>query len=169
MAQHLPGGLVNAVVRVGHTVHRPPSPNAGFVQELLAHLERHGWDGAPRYLGTDAEGREVLSFLEGHMAWAPTQPASVRSDESLAAVARLVRRFHDLTAGTPLAGTAEVVCHNDLSPSNTVYRDRPDGDRPPPAAGLRQLRPGRPQRPGRHHPVVAGPLLARHRGRRRRR
>ncbi|MGW3646342.1 phosphotransferase family protein [Streptomyces sp. NPDC000878] len=44
------------------------------------------------------------------------------SDESLVTVARLVREFHDLTAGTPPAGDQEVVCHNDLSPKNTVYQ-----------------------------------------------
>jgi hypothetical protein len=87
-----PRRFVNAVVRIGDTVHRPPSPDAGFVHDLLDHFERQGWAGAPRYLGTDADGREVLSFLGGHVAWTPTQPASVRSDESLAAVARLVRR-----------------------------------------------------------------------------
>jgi Phosphotransferase enzyme family len=130
MEQHLPGGLVTAAVRIGDTVHRRPSPNAGFVHDLLAHLERHGWDGAPRYLGMDAEGREVLSFLEGHVAWASAQPAAVHADQSLAGVAQLVRRFHDLTAGTPLAGGAEVVCHNDLSPRNTVYRDDGAGLRP---------------------------------------
>jgi aminoglycoside phosphotransferase (APT) family kinase protein len=130
MEQQLAGGFVNAVVRVGDTVRRPPSPNAGFVHDLLDHLERHGWAGAPRYLGTDADGREVLSFLEGHAAWEDRQPAEVGSDESLAGAARLVRQLHDLTAGTPLAGTAEVVCHNDLSPKNTVYRDLGHGLRP---------------------------------------
>ncbi|MFJ2814775.1 phosphotransferase [Streptomyces sp. NPDC087294] len=44
------------------------------------------------------------------------------SDESLVTLARLVREFHDLTAGSPLAGAQDVVCHNDLSPKNTVYR-----------------------------------------------
>jgi len=49
---------------------------------------------------------------------------------SSAEVARLVRQFHDLTAGTPLAGDQEVVYHNDLSPKNTVYRDDREGMRP---------------------------------------
>ncbi|MFD7863652.1 phosphotransferase [Streptomyces sp. NPDC059783] len=70
----------------------------------------------------DDEGREVLSYVKGHVAWEPCQPAGVSSDESLATVARLVREFHHLTAGTPLAGDQEVACHNDLSPKNTVYQ-----------------------------------------------
>ena len=35
---------------------------------------------------------------------------------------RLVRRFHDTTAGTTWAGAHEVVCHGDLGPHNTVFR-----------------------------------------------
>jgi hypothetical protein len=46
------------------------------------------------------------------------------------AVARLLRECHDLTAGTELAGDQEVVCHNDLSPRNTVYRRVTGGWRP---------------------------------------
>jgi hypothetical protein len=84
----LPGGFVNAVVRVADT------------------------------------------FIEGYVAWEKTQPTAVRSAESLAAVAHLVRQLHDLTAGTGLAGDHEVVCHNDLSPKNTVYRDLGEGLRP---------------------------------------
>ncbi|WP_055590667.1 phosphotransferase [Streptacidiphilus griseoplanus] len=38
-------------------------------------------------------------------------------------MARLVREFHDLTAGTSLADGTQVVCHHDLSPRNTVYDD----------------------------------------------
>jgi hypothetical protein len=126
----LDGGYVTAVVRAGDTVRRPPGPRAPFVRDLLRHFEATGWDGAPRFLGRDARGRDVLSFIEGHVAWEPSQPASAFSPPSLAAVAALVRRFHDLTAGTPLAGDAEVVCHNDLSPRNTVYRDAGAGLRP---------------------------------------
>jgi Ser/Thr protein kinase RdoA (MazF antagonist) len=64
------------------------------------------------------------------VAWEDRQAAEVGSDQSLAEVVRLARQLHDLTAGTPLAGPGEVVCHNDLSPKNTVYRDRGHGLRP---------------------------------------
>jgi aminoglycoside phosphotransferase (APT) family kinase protein len=126
----LPGGFVNAVIRVGDTVRRPPAQGAAYVHELLRLFERHGWPGAPRFLGLDEQGREILTYVEGHVAWEETQPDGVTSDESLARAAELVRRFHDLTAGTPLAGDAEVACHNDLSPRNTVYRDEGAGLRP---------------------------------------
>jgi hypothetical protein len=127
---YLPGGFVNAVVRVGETVRRPASARTKFVGDLLRLLGASGWSGAPRYLGVDDEGREVLSYLDGHVAWEPQQPVAVSSDEGLVTVARLVREFHDLTAGTHLAGDQEVVCHNDLSPKNTVYRLSSDGLRP---------------------------------------
>jgi hypothetical protein len=113
--EELPGGFVNVVVRVGDTVRRTRSPNAAFVERLLAHLE--GWPGAPKFLGVDDRGREILSYMDGHVAWQP----HAHSEASLAALARLLRQFHDLTAGTDLAGDQEVVCHNDLSPKNTVY------------------------------------------------
>lgn len=126
----LPGGFVNDVVRVGDTVRRQPGSRAGFVRELFGLLERAGWTGAPRFLGVDERAREILTFLDGHVAWEPEQPPEVGSEQSLAAVATLVRQFHDLTAGTPLAAGSEVVCHNDLSPKNTVYRDQGAGLRP---------------------------------------
>ncbi|MFI0409197.1 phosphotransferase [Actinomadura sp. 3N508] len=126
----LPGGLVNVSVRVGDTVRRRPGTDAEFVHRLLGLLERGGWDGAPRFLGMDERGREVLSFVDGHVAWEPVQPPEVDSDESLMRVAELVREFHDLTAATDLARDEEVVCHNDLSPKNTVYRDLGAGLRP---------------------------------------
>lgn len=125
--QSLPGGFVTAVVRIGNTVRRSQPEDPGYVHAVLEWFERQGRDWAPRFLGTDELGREVLSFIDGHVAWESAQPPSVTSDASLARVARLVREFHDLTAGTPLAGGAEVTCHNDLSPRNTVYRDSGTG------------------------------------------
>ncbi|CAM5455702.1 hypothetical protein FMM49_08970 [Streptomyces rimosus subsp. rimosus] len=70
----LPGGSVHAVVRVGRTVRRPATPRSGFVRDLLRHFERHGWPGAPRHLGSDEAGRDVLDYVNGHAAWEPVQP-----------------------------------------------------------------------------------------------
>jgi hypothetical protein len=119
------GRVTKGVVRVGGTVRRPPRPNSSFVRTLLAHLDERGFEAAPRYLGSDEQGRECYSFQPGEV---PAELDATISDETLAAAARLIRRFHDATAGSELAGEAEVVCHNDLSPCNFVFRDgRPVG------------------------------------------
>ncbi len=134
--QVLLGGRVSGAVRVGDTVRRPVGPGAQgdpqFVRELLIFLERAGWAGAPRFLGVDGWGRQVLSFLDGHVAWdwEGGQPEAVGGDASLARAGALARELHDLTAGTALAGESETVCHNDLWPGNIVYRDLGQGLRP---------------------------------------
>jgi len=115
----LRGGSVNTVVRAGDTVRR--RPGGRFVHELLGFFERSGWGGAPRFLGLDEQGREILSFVEGYVPWQEPGMPGVTAEASLVQVAELVREFHDLTPGTPLAGDAQVVCHNDLAPNNTVY------------------------------------------------
>lgn len=120
--ERLAGGFINEVVRVGDTVRRTGSLNTEFVARLLQYLDEHGWSGAPRFIGIDEQGREILSFIEGIVPIDSDIEPSFSTDQSLIAVAQMVRKFHDLTAGTPLAGTVEVVCHNDLSPKNTVYR-----------------------------------------------
>jgi aminoglycoside phosphotransferase (APT) family kinase protein len=117
----LAGGRVTSVVRVGDTVRRPPRMNAEFVHALLAHLAAADFDGAPRFLGTDEQGRDVLSYLEGEV------PADLElhDDVVLFAAGRLIRRFHDATVGLLARGgeaTLEVICHNDLSPCNFVFR-----------------------------------------------
>ena len=117
----LSGGNINKVVRIADTVRRPRPRNARYVHSLLGHLQHRGWTGSPRFLRYDEVGREVLSYMEGEVPWQPDVPAGVRAPQSIAAVTRLVRELHDLTAGTPLAGDSEVACHNDLAPRNTVY------------------------------------------------
>ena len=115
----LQGGSTPGVVRIGRHVHRPRRPNASFIHDLLRHLERVGFAAAPRIRGIDDQGREILTYLPG------TVPHSTDdahwNDAPLRAVATLLRRFHDATAGTPLATNQEVVCHNDAAPWNTVF------------------------------------------------
>src|SRR5258708_484379 len=140
--QPLPGGFVTDVVRAGITVRRAPPADPEFVHALLGWFERHRWDGAPRFLGTDELGRQRLSFIDGHVAWEPGQPPSVTSDVSLARLAVLVREFHDQTAGTPLAAGGDVVCPNDVSPSTGSPATAPNSI---PTSDRHQPRPHNPQ------------------------
>jgi len=117
----LHGGRVTVgVVRVGGTVRRPAKASSPFVRDLLLHLERRRFDAAPRYLGRDERDRDVFSYLPGEV---PAELDAEIADEPLVAAARLIRRFHDATSGSQLAGEHETVCHNDLSPCNFVFRD----------------------------------------------
>ena len=101
----LHGGLTNAgrVTRVGDTVRRPPSTAATWA--LLEHLERVGFDGAPRFLGVDDQGREILSFLPGEAAIEPVEDWAL-SDEALVSVAELLRRYHAAVASFDPTGHA---------------------------------------------------------------
>jgi Phosphotransferase enzyme family len=126
----LPGGHVNQVVRIGATVRRTPPARADFVHDLLGLLEQRGWAGAPRFHGLDEQGREILDYIDGHVPWDRAQTRDTCPDQTLVQVAGLMREFHDLTYGSPLTGPHEVICHNDLSPRNTVYALSQDGPRP---------------------------------------
>jgi hypothetical protein len=121
----LPGGFVTTVTRIGNTVRRERA--SSYVHDLLAHFDRNGWSGAPRPFGIDDRGRDIMEFVDGFVPWETPASPRVRTSVALAAAARLLRTCHDLTAGTPLAAGQEVVCHNDLSPKNTVYRDLGNG------------------------------------------
>ncbi len=133
--QPLVGGMDprHAPVRVGDTVRRPAGSSRAAVRDLLLHLESVGFDGAPRHLGTDDQGREVLSWIDGDVPL-PPYPAWAMTDRALADLGGLVRRLHDATAtfratradwSTEWAdpGGGPVICHNDLYPENVVFRD----------------------------------------------
>lgn len=113
------GRVTQGVVRTGRTVRRPAGENSELVRRLLRQLHGHGFGAAPLYLGADERGREVFSFLPGEV---PSDLDPAIADETLVAAAQLIRHFHDATAGTSLAADHEVVCHNDLSPCNFVFR-----------------------------------------------
>jgi hypothetical protein len=131
--ESLAGGNLNPVVRVGDTVRRATGPWTPAVHRLLTYLEAHGFEGAPRVLGFDEQGREVLTFVEGDTD-SSGAPQWLWSERALVDAARLIRRYHDLCrgfqppsdarwqvmAGAPAGG--DVICHNDLAPFNTVYR-----------------------------------------------
>jgi hypothetical protein len=131
----LVGGTANQgqVVRVGDTVRRPQRSWSPGTHALLRHLEAVGFDGAPRFLGIDAQGREVLSYVPGNAIVAP-YPEWALTDEALLSVADLLRAYHhavstfDLTpyawpSSPPDQFVAGIVSHNDPNLDNVVFRE----------------------------------------------
>ncbi len=135
------GDVTEGVVRVGDTVRRPLGPHSPLVHALLAHLESVGFDGAPRFLGVDGSGREVLSYISGEVAGRP-RPAWIADEARLVSLGRLVRAYDDAAAsftpppdalrdskspeppGIPAAPgyPPELIGHVDITPENVVFR-----------------------------------------------
>jgi hypothetical protein len=109
----------DGVVRVGDTVRRPPKHSSQLMRDVLVHLEDIGFDAAPRWLGLDRKGRDVLTFLEGD-TFADTRQLTWSAGQ-LAAAGALLRRYHDAVAGIALAGGSEVVCHGEFGPWNLIW------------------------------------------------
>jgi len=126
------GNTHESIIRVGDTVRRPAGPWTPAVHALLQHLEAAGFDAAPRALGLDDEGREVVTYAAGNVVW-PDHFDVLESDGALAEIAQLIRGYHDVVAtfsppsdaqwwdlAADPSGVAEVICHNDLAPWNLV-------------------------------------------------
>ena len=122
-------GAMNRVWRVGDTIRRSRGPWSDTTAVLLVHLERRGFTAAPRHLGVDDQGRDVLSVLPG-------APVTVlRGDGQLEEVGHLLRDLHKATAEfTPPAGsrwrtslstaaTGVQVIHRDVAPWNLLEVD----------------------------------------------
>jgi len=119
-------------VRLGNTVRRATGPWTPGVHALLRHLETVGFDEAPRVLGLDDTGREVLTYIDGDAGIYPL-PRELWSDDVLGQVARLLRHYHDCTVGFVPPPNArwqhgvrqpvQVLCHGDVAPYNCIYRD----------------------------------------------
>jgi hypothetical protein len=136
------GDVTEGVVRVGDTVRRPVGPHSPLVHALLTHLESAGFEGAPRFLGIDGSGREVLSYIDGEVAGRP-RPPWIADETRLASVGRLVRAYDDAAASfTPPPDTLpgiklaeppgippapayppELIGHVDITPENVVFRN----------------------------------------------
>ncbi|MGG7510835.1 aminoglycoside phosphotransferase family protein [Plantibacter sp. YIM 135249] len=129
MGEQLAGGNMNAVERIGDTVHRAAGPWTPTVHRLLEHVRAAGVEWIPEPLGTDERGREVLSYLAGEVPLYPL-PDWVWADSVLTDAASRLRIWHDATEDFPRAdavwqlpshGADEVICHNDFAPHNLVF------------------------------------------------
>lgn len=125
------GNLNSAVVRVGDTVRRAAGVWTPAVHALLEHLAGVGYP-APRPMGVDEQGREVLSFIPG-VAIHPDHLDLVESLRGLRRAALLIADYHDAQKafrpppdacwrdnGRDPTGSHEVLAHNDFAPWNLI-------------------------------------------------
>jgi hypothetical protein len=101
------------------------------MRDVLLHLERVGFDAAPRWLGVDDRGRDILSWIEGDTFTDRSQmhpyigdpPVRLAfSDEQVAAAMRLLRRYHDTFTEARWSSTATSV--RGISCGETASRSR---------------------------------------------
>ncbi|HET7768788.1 MAG TPA: aminoglycoside phosphotransferase family protein [Chloroflexota bacterium] len=124
----------SSVFRKGGVVYRKTGPWTPAVHALLRHLERVGFQGAPRLVGTglDDQGHELLTYIPGEFT--NTGPWSL---EGAAGVGQLLRDVHAATASfapppgavwqrwstRELGGRRRVISHCDTGPWNIVARN----------------------------------------------
>lgn len=131
--ERLDGGNIGGAVRIGDTVRRAAGPWTVAVHALLTHLATKEFTAAPRPLGFDEQGREILTFLEGQTVGSGKPwPAWVHADETLEQVARWMRAFHQAVADFVPPPDAVwnvgnrwspglIIGHNDAAPYNAAW------------------------------------------------
>ncbi len=129
---NLQGNVTTGLERVGDTLRRPAGPWTDSVDALLAHLHDAGFEGAPRPLGRDAQGRQVLEFVPGETG----DERGTYSPAELESIGRMLADLHAALATFTPPATAhwnvvippdhhpELLCHNDVAPWNLVRSPR---------------------------------------------
>ncbi|WP_425360507.1 phosphotransferase enzyme family protein [Candidatus Tisiphia endosymbiont of Ceraclea dissimilis] len=120
------------IVNIGDYIYRP----AGFwtkqVHNLLDHIRSEGFLSAPKPVGFDNSGREIVSFLKGEVSNYPLSN-NAASIKALTSAASLLRKYHDASQNflikvvsdekcwqLPSRHPKEVICHGDFAPYNVV-------------------------------------------------
>lgn len=115
----LDGGRITAgVVRVGNTVRRPTKRNSEYIHKVLNFLDLMQFNYSQRYLGKDDMNRDIFAFVEGFV---PPDLGDT-TDRQLYSFMKIVREFHDISLDF-VNSDRLVLCHDDLSPCNVVFRD----------------------------------------------
>jgi hypothetical protein len=132
--EQLDGGNTGGAVRAGDTVRRAAGPWTPAVHALLAHLAAKAFTGAPRPLGLDEQGREVLTFLPGETVGSRKPwPAWTHAEDTLDQVALWMRAYHRAVADfVPSPGAVWrpggtwspglIIGHNDTAPYNAAWQ-----------------------------------------------
>lgn len=117
--QKLYGGRSTVgVVKINDIVCRPHKPESDFANSFLIFLEMQNYSYSQRYLGCDNFGRDKYRYIQGEV---PVEIGKTNIDQ-LCRFMEIVREFHDVS--TRFTSSGRVICHNDLSPCNTVFVER---------------------------------------------
>lgn len=112
------GRSTMGVCRDGDIVLRPHSEASDRYIPLLNYYEFCGLEYTHNYLGMDPSGRDMFSFIDGHV---PVEVGYTSQDQLLEFMA-ILRRLHDVSSDF-IKDPCKVVCHGDPSPCNVVFRD----------------------------------------------
>lgn len=132
--QVLSGGREGKIVKETDKVVRPGNAWTPYVHDFLTYMHENGFSNIPKPYGITAEGKEMVSFVEGEV-YNDSLPDMILSDEVLIDVAKLLRCYHDvgekymqkLTGKEvwmlPKKEPQEVMCHGDFAPYNLTFVD----------------------------------------------
>lgn len=132
--QVLSGGREGKIVKEMDKVVRPGNAWTPYVHDFLTYMHENGFSNIPKPYGISAEGKEMVSFVEGEV-YNDSLPDMILTDEVLVDVAKLLRCYHDvgekymqrLTGEEvwmlPKHSPQEVMCHGDFAPYNLTFVD----------------------------------------------
>ena len=110
------GRTTKGVMKINNTVRRPHKETSNYVNKILIFLYDNNFLFCPKFLGIDELGRDTYSYIEGFV---PDEIGNT-TIEQLCLFMKIVREFHDKSI-LFLNDADKVLCHNDLSPCNTVF------------------------------------------------
>ena len=132
----LQGGREGLIFRQQDKVHRPSGFWSKSVHLLLTHLDKVGFDNAPKTYGFDGKNNEILSFVGGDVYNYPLTD-NIATIEALTSAAMLLRQYHDATTSfvssmrnndlhwmLPSRRVEEVICHGDFAPYNVTLQGK---------------------------------------------
>lgn len=132
MIERFDDGNMAEVVKIGDVVRKQKSPWWNATRQILLHLESVDYPFSQRIISEDKDtsdfdyikGETLLPNLDGH-----------EGEETLTVLGQRIRELHDALEGFRLEpgtetvpwpvspSTESIICHNDLSPWNTVMSD----------------------------------------------
>lgn len=130
----LHGGREGKISKEEDKVIRPGNKWTSHVQSFLSFMHENGFNNVPIPYGINESGMEIVSFVNGTV-YNDQLPNEILTDGILVGVAKLLRRYHDISEKYvhQLTGEevwmlsqrlpVEVMCHGDFAPYNITFVD----------------------------------------------